>query len=223
MDEIKGERSSHSAAMAFAEKEKDALIQTKELMVQDMVSMNQNIVNERTAMDLMKDEIHGFKSIQAHIKAEILSEIRGMEIELKNPEGIGSEFEGIVFQDTNCINRDTVNKYFLRIPKIVSLDTNKWFSFHVTIDKSLTIDSLKMINKLDASLGWKKPEKRFKFLRKSEPVLALNSYNPYSSIPYVNNFTVEPNGTKAGKILNSRAAWFMYGLGVSTLIKQKHR
>ena len=92
--------------------------------------------------------------------------------------------------------------------------------FYATVGKSFNIDSLILINKFDATLGWKKPDKAFKFLRKSEPVLAFNSYNPYSTAPYINNLVIEDDGTKFGKILLSRPAFFMYGFLTNSLINK---
>jgi len=219
INEIKSERSSSISAVDFLKRENTALIQTKNLQAEAMVDMNQSIVTEKTARDILQKDFEEFKSIQSQVKAELLTAIRSVELDYEPPsfEGI---FDGIAFQSRNCINKDTVDKYFLRIPRKIVIDTSQWMEFYATIGKEFVLDSMKIVNKIDATLGFKKPEKKFKFLRRAEPVLAFNSYNPYSSVPYVNNLVVEEVGTKFGKILNSRAAWFMYGFGANTLINK---
>ena len=65
-----------------------------------------------------------------------------------------------------------------------------------------------MINKFDVTIGWKKPDKSFKFLRKKIPVVELISYSPYSKINYVNNVVVDDNKSN---IFTSKPAMVVYG------------
>jgi hypothetical protein len=77
-------------------------------------------------------------------------------------------------------------------------------------------------NKIDAILGWQKPDKPLKFLRKAEPVVKINSYNPYSRIGAINNLVVEDERSKFGKVLTSKPMMFLYGvIGGITLLSLK--
>ena len=110
-----------------------------------------------------------------------------------------------------------LNEHYLKIPAKVEMN-NDWMSFNATIEKKFSIDSLSMYNKFDAYLGYKKPEKPLKFLRKSEPVLELRSYSPYTKVAYVNNIVVEDG--KKGKFLTSKPAMFLYGLGTGFILSK---
>lgn len=202
-----------TASDTFREIEKQQSISRDSIHVEDMKEMKQNLMSEKASRVLLEDEFNRFKIVQSHVRFESKTRIDTMYI----PYVVDSTDR--FAQYDSCIPLDTVKAHFLPVPKKVIYNDN-WFSFNSTLGmEGLTIDSMSMANKFDVTIGWKKPDKPFKFLRRKQPVVELISYNPYTSINYVNNVVVE----KKGSIFTSKPAMFMYGgavVFIGTKLKQ---
>lgn len=214
--EKKGMSDSYNSIIDFNEAEKSELKSSLNLKAADNYIMRQNFISERIAKEQFKKELEGYKKVNAYMKSEIVTSIKSLES--KYNEVSSNQFDDIEIMDGEYIHKDVVDKYFLRVPKTFNY-ADDWFSLTGTVKKESTIiDTLYMLNKFDAIIGYKKSEKKFSWLRKKSPVVELTSYNPYSKINYVNNIVVDKNKGKVGNILFSKPAMIIYGfLGASIL------
>jgi len=192
----------------FWETEKEQMISRDSIHIHDMKEMEQNLMSEVSARILLEEEFERFKEISSHVRTETVTRIDTMFI------AFDPDSNNIINDYTDCIPVDTVRAYFIQTPKGVGY-ADTWFAFSGTVDSiGLTIDSLSMINKFDVTIGWKKPDEPFKFLRKKQPVVELVSYNPYTKVNYINNIVVDNKES----IFNSKAAWAIYGATAGVII-----
>lgn len=183
-----------NAVNDFWEGEEAQWISRDSIQAQDIAQMQQNLMTETSARILLEEEFKRFKSINSQVRAEIITMIDTV-IEYRDIEN------NIVDNYQDCIPVDTVKEHFIQIPRIASLE-DQWMKIYTTIDTALMIDSLFFINKFDVTIGYKKPDKPLKFLRRKEPVVELISYSPYSKVNYVNNIVVKDKpGTPIDEIL----------------------
>lgn len=173
------------------EKEKEQMIQSNGLLVQEISVVNQNLVSSTKKVKELSQQFDNYKKIQSHVKAEILSKIEGIVIPVVTVD------KPIYLSDTGCTDNKIIKEHFIQIPSKVNF-SDTWISFNGTIGKQFTIDSLFMINKFDVTIGEKKVGKKMLIFNDYEPIVELKSYNPYTTIPYVNNIIVEE---KRGKII----------------------
>lgn len=206
-DSINNLTSSYQSILSFTEQEQNETLDSDSLIVHELILMKQNIVDSKVANEMLREEFKGFKKFQSKVKAEMLTEISNITVEY-TPLESENELEGITLSYGDYIHKDTVMANFVRIPRKIEMDCT-WVSFYGTVGKNFTLDSLSVFNKFDVVLGYKKPDKSFKFLRKSEPVLEFKSYNPYTSVPYINNLTVEKNNKS---FLTSKPMVTLYAL-----------
>lgn len=207
---------SYKSVIAFNNAEKRQLIKADSLKAHYIIKMSQNQVSYKDAIEEFSKELNGFKRAQSLVKSEILTKIEGIEVSY---DSSGGKFDGISIIDSNYIHRDTIDKYFVRVPQNASF-SDKWLSFDATIGHDFKLDSLSTINKFDIIIGYKNQEKPLSFLRKKEPVVEMKSYSPYSSVHYINNVTFKDDRSGAGKLLTSRAAFFGYGFISSTVLNK---
>lgn len=192
----------------FMEQEKDQLIQTNGLMVQEIKTINQNLVSSDERIKELSKELSEYKEISSFTKAELLSEIKDITIEF---EPDGTLVIPHYVPDTNCVPIDSVNKYYIQTPKKVRF-SDQWVTFGATVNKnSLTLDSLSMINKFDITIGERVTGKKLLVFNKKEPVVDLKSYNPYTKVASLNNITVETK--KAKPITKVLTAAGLIGIG----------
>ncbi|PHS05099.1 MAG: hypothetical protein COA88_12825 [Kordia sp.] len=210
---------SFNALMEFKDAELKQTIRSEGLKAQESLELRQNIVSDKIAREYMVQQFRDYQRVQSLVKAELLTEIRNLKIEYGIPNTVFSEFEGISMVDSQYIHKDTVSMYFLRIPKRFNWE-DQWMSISGTIDKNFILDSLKMVNKFDVTLGYKKPDKSFKWLRKSEPVLEFNSYNPYSTVPYINNLVVKKEKKGLARLATSRGACIVYAIALGITLNK---
>lgn len=194
------------AVNSFNEKEDDQVVKDTNLKVEDIELMKQNLMSEKAANELLKKEIESYKRIKSYVKAELVSAINNLRIDFS---GAGEEnIPSTSLATDSTINLDTVNKYFVRVPKVFRHSDKQWFSLSGSVDKKgILFDTIQFINKFDVTIGYKKGKR---FYNKSEPVVELKSYNPYTSVPYVNNIVVQQN---KAPWYYSRVAMLFYGFG----------
>lgn len=196
---------------SFLEIEKTQSISRDSINAQEVFEMKQHLLTETSARILLKEEFERFKSISSHVRTETITRVDSFFIPYSvDPNDVLNDY-------TDCVPVDSVKKYFTQIPKGVNYN-DTWFSFNGFIDSlGLNIDSLSMINKFDVTIGYKKPDKPLKFLRKKQPVVELISYNPYTSVNYVNNIIIEDS---KGSIFVSKPAFLIYGLTAGYLFEK---
>lgn len=199
-------KDSYDSVLAFTQQEQNESLDSDSLIVQELILVKQNVIDSKLANELLKKEFEGFKKFQSKVKTEMITEINNLTIEYSPSEK--GELDGIELSYGDYIHKDTVIKNFVRIPKKIEMDCT-WVSLYGTIGKEFTLDSLSVFNKFDIVLGYKKPDKSFKLFRKSEPVLEFKSYSPYTSVPYINNLTVED---KNRSFLTSKPMITLYAL-----------
>jgi len=202
---------SYGAVIAFKDGERNQIKKSLDLKVQDSFSMAQNIMTNEIALEQLKRELDGYKSITAYLKSEVTTTLRSLEAKY-DTNGV-DEFDGAVFHDGNYLHKDYVSKNYIRVPRGFKYN-DEWTKFSGTIRKGSTMmDSLSIFNKFDATIGYVKPDTmKWKWFKKPIPVVELNSYNPYTKINYVNNVVVKKDKTDVGNILLSKPAMFIYGL-----------
>jgi len=206
----KAQEESYEAVITFNDIEKGQLKNSLDLKVADSVIMAQNIMSEKVAKEQLKEELEGYKSITAYMKSEVITSIKSLEA--KYTDLSKDQFEDITIKDGVYIHKDDVDRNFIRIPKTFTY-SDEWMSLNGTVNKESTlIDSLGIFNKFDAIIGYKNQDKSFSWARKKVPVVELKSYNPNTSINYVNNVVVNNDKGKVGSILLSKPAMFIYGI-----------
>jgi hypothetical protein len=215
-ERVKQVKSSYETVLKYKEIEKQQLIKSDSLKAVEIKTIAQNQVSYADAIKHFEKEIKGFKRAQSLVKSEILTEIKGLSLDY---DSTGGKFDGISINDSLYIHKDTVDAYFIRVPKNIDY-SDDWLSFNATVDHKFKLDSLKTLNKLDIVIGYKKQEKPLSFLRKKDPVVELKSYSPYSSVPYVNNVVFKEEKSKVSSIFTSRAAFFGYGFITSTVLNK---
>ena len=184
---------------SFWENEEKQWVSRDSIKAHDIAEMKMNLMTESSARQLLEEEFERFKDIQSHVRTEVITRVDSFLIPY-TPDSAD-----ILAMYDSLIPIDTVNKHFIQIPKGVSY-SDTWFAFDANIDSiGLTIDSMRMINKFDVTIGWKKPDKPLKFLRKKEPVVELISYNPYTEVNYVNNIVIQ---NRQGSSLVEKIATF---------------
>jgi len=182
----------------FLEAEKDQLISRDSINAVETKNIQQNLVEEKTARILLAEEYNRFKSIKSHVRFESVTVIDSVFIPITRTDTL-KEY-------SDCGGDLALN--------------DGWMNFSGEVDSSgLHIDSLSFINKFDVTIGKKKSDKPFAFLRKKEYTVELISYNPYTEINYVNNIVVD-DGSK-NKIFNSKPAFMVYGGIIGTIIALK--
>lgn len=185
----------------FYETEKDQLISRDSIRTHQMIDMEQNLMSEISAREILEKEFERFKEINSHVRFETVTKIETLRVEYLVPNN------DILNDYSQYIPVDTVKKYFVQVPRNV-IHNEQWFNFAGTIDQDhFMIDSLSFINKFDVTIGLKKSDKPLAFLRKKEYTVELLSYNPYSSTSYVNNIVIDkekkskfPVGFSAGAL-----------------------
>lgn len=204
----------NQAMINYFEMEKEQLIQDRELLVQEVKTINQNIVSSDEEIKKLSKELSEYKVILSHTKAEIVSELKNIDIPyivVDNP---------IYLSDTGCTSNKIVKEFFIQVPSKVNY-SDQWTSFNGTLGKDkFTLDSLSMINKFDITIGEKKVGKKLLVFNKYEPVVEMKSYNPYSSVPYMNNLTVEKKRNNFGGKTIGYAVAFGLGFATSKLVSQ---
>lgn len=206
----------NQAIADFFELEKEQLMQDRNLLVQEIKTVNQNIVSSDDKIKELSEELKEYKKINSYTKAELLTEIRGISVGYIPVQG---ETEYVYVPDTNCVPIDTLNKYYTQLPKGVEFK-DEWISFNATVGKKLfTLDSMKVINKFDVTIGERVVGKKFLVFNKKEAVVDLKSYNPYTGIPYLNNIVVEKKETKPLTKLLAYAGIFGAGMITNQLTK----
>lgn len=212
---LKVQASDYDSMANFMEGEKEELINSNNLVVSEMKTINQNIVSSDEKIKELSEELSDYKKISSYTKAELLTEIKGINITYTP----NTETDYVYIPDTNCVPIDSLNKYYAQMPKKVEYKDD-WMKFNATAGiNSFTLDSMSMINKFDVVIGEKVTGKRFLIFNKKEPTVDLRSYNPYTGIPYLNNITVAENRNTSGKVL-SYIGVFTAGMITNQLIKQ---
>jgi hypothetical protein len=181
----------YSSLISYMDKEREQLISSNNLLAQEVSIVNQNLVSSSNKIKELSNDFDDYKKVQSHVKAEILSKIEGITIPVITVD------KPIYLSDTGCTDNKIIKEHFIQIPSKVNF-SDTWVSFNGTIGKQFTIDSLSMINKFDVTIGEKKVGKKMLIFNDYEPIVELKSYNPYTTIPYVNNIIVEE---KKGKII----------------------
>jgi hypothetical protein len=185
--------SEYEDQISFLEKENAQLISHRDMAVHESIRMRQHIISQDKAMNLLGKEFESFKKLQSVTKAELLTEIKNVKV----PYVVDTVYN----KDTMYI--DTTNRFMMN---------NEWASIDGRVfDNYVFIDSLRFVNKFDVAIGYKKKG----LFKKAEPIVQLNSYNPYTTVPYVNNIVVKENKTPW---YLSRPAMFVYGVGIGYLI-----
>lgn len=207
--ERKAMEESYTSTISFLDTEKKELKSSLDLKVADNFIMKQNLMSEKSAKELLRKEVVGYKNISAYLKGELVTAVKHVEASYSDDT---DTFDDVSINDSNYIHKDEVEAKFVRFPKEFS-HKDEWMRFNGVVGKeSVVLDSLEMINKFDAIIGRKKSEKRFSWARKKEPVVSLKSYNPYTKIVYVNNVIIENKKTKAANIMLSKPAMILYGI-----------
>jgi hypothetical protein len=173
------------------------------ILVQKEKTVAQNEVLSIDDIEALADQYPELKDISAIIKTELHTMIQ---------DNLGYIHDTVwLSQNTDdFIPRDSVIKYF--VPKGTrATKESVWYDIYLTMNDSLQMDSLKVRDKIDAILAWKKPDKKFKWLRKREPIVSIKSYNPYTDIGHVNNLVVKDERSKFVKVMTSKPMMVLYG------------
>lgn len=213
--QIKEVKRNYESIISYSDAEKNKLIKEDSLKAVEIKTMAQNQLSHSVAIEEFKKELNGFKRAQILVKSEILTEINGLSIGLEGD----SSLSDLNLVDSMYLHKDTVLNNFIRIPKSGHY-SDDWISMDFKIKKDFVLDSLRLINKFDIVIGYKKQDKSFGFLRKKDPVVEMKSYNPYSSVPYINNIVIKDDRKGLMKITSSKPAMFAYGFIASTVLNK---
>lgn len=187
----------------FLENEKQQLMKERDLAVFDSEVQKQNLISEKKAKELIGEEAEKYKKLHSFVKAELKTVIKGID----------AKYRDTVFFMIDRVLEEPEDTNMTFVPKVFHYG-DEWVNIDGTVKKrSVAIDSLTMINKFDVTIGWKKDG----LFKKSKPVVELKSYNPYTSVPYVNNLVVKE---KQKRPFLSKAGIFFTGIIIGILIKK---
>lgn len=160
----------------FLNIENSKLISRDSLKAFEIKELKQNLISERSAKNLLKEEYDRFKSINSHVRTELITKIDSVFIPYEK-------------RDTTIIYDDSyIGDFNLG---------DLWMSINGKVTtKGVFIDTLSFANKFDVTIGRKRSEKSFSFLRKKEYSVELISYSPYTRVNYLNNIVVNDDGKK---------------------------
>ena len=164
----------------------------KYISVHDTKDQVQKNVVSIDDIDDIKSQLSDLKNINAILKAELHSS-------LSTTLGYILDTTYLAMDTSLYIHRDSVAKYFVA-KGTKSSDSTLWYEINLTLGDSLKIDSLIMREKIDAILAYKRP----KWWKAKEPIVRIQSYNPYTKIGNVNNLVVEDEKSKFVKVLTSK-------------------
>lgn len=196
----------------FLEIEKKSAFNRDSLHVHEMKQMKQNLMSETAARLLLEEDYKRFKDIRNQVRVEMTTSIDTIYIPYETLDTV------IINNYADVIPVDTVNKYFIQIPRKSKFEDG-WMKLYTTIDTALIIDSMRFINKFDVTIGYKKPDKPLKFLRHKQPVVELTSFNPYTTINYINNIVVDDKKNPAKAMAVSGGVGFVVGFVTRHFIK----
>ncbi len=192
----------------FLSKRDSVNLKKIEMQANVISTMKQNVMSEKAAKKLLKEELEGYKRVNSFLEAKVVNKINNLSVDLKSPpEGT---FSGIEIDTSGLIHKDTVDKYFLRTPSAFNY-SDDWASINGFVERdSVDFNEISFTNELDVTIGRKKGT----LFKKGDYVVDFKSYSPYANVPYVNNVVVKENKTTFEKIFLSRPACFVYGLVV---------
>jgi len=188
----------------FMEQEKGSFFAGMDsIIVQKEKTVGQNNVLSIDDIEALAEKYPELKDISAIIKTELHTMIK---------DNIGYKLDTVwlAANTDEFIHRDSVLRHFVPKGSTASKEST-WYDIYASIEDSLQIDSLKVRDKIDAILAWKKPDKNFKWLRKRIPVVSVQSYNPYTDIGHVNNLVVRDERSKFAKFMTSKPMMVIYG------------
>ena len=189
---------------AFFEKEMESYFAGEDIKVSDSATVKQNLV--ASIEDVLDDKYSELGDVGSVIKVETHTVIKEVIRYVHDTTYLSSNTD-------TFIHRDSVSAHFIAKGSKAS-HNDLWYDIDVTLGDSLIIDSLLVREKIDAILSWNKPDKSFKFLRKKEPIVTIQSYSPHSNIGYVNNLVVQE---KNRNFLTSKPMMILYGaVGILT-------
>jgi len=201
------------STIAFLQKRDSANLMKLKIKASDSAQMQQNIMSMAAAEELLQKELEQYKKVNSFLEAKILNKIENLNVSFNEPAA--NDFDGLNFHQGEFLHKDTVGRYFIRVPKTFDYKDD-WASISGTTTKAgNSFDVISMTNEFDATIGHKKQKGLFK---RAKPVVELKSYSPYSTISYVNNVTIDDSRSKTGKLLTSRGAFFAYGFLTNTVI-----
>lgn len=169
-----------------------------------------SVIVERTEVPM--DDIKAivderFDRVEQFIEAEVSSDIE---------KTVSYESGDTSFNDSNYIHVDSVQKYFVRVPRSAEYKDD-WAYLRATAGRdSMSFDSIHVRNRIDATLGVKD-----RLFREDKRELKIKSYSPYSTIDYSNQIEVKRERSKVGNILLSRGAFFVYGIAGGMVLKEQ--
>lgn len=187
---------------AFFDKEMESYFAGKEISVSDSATVKQNLV--ASIEDVLDDKYSNLGDIGSIIKLETHTYIRDSIEYIHDTVYLSNNTE-------EFIHRDSITEHFIAKGSKVT-HNELWYDISMTLGDSLVIDSLLVREKIDAILSYRKPDKSFKFLRKKEPIVTINSYSPHSNIGYINNLVVQEKKSNFGKALTSKPMMIVYGV-----------
>ena len=186
----------------FFEKEMESYFAGEDIKVSDSTTVKQNLV--ASIEDVLDDKYSNLGDVGSVIKVETHTVIKEVIRYVHDTTYLSSTTE-------EFIHRDSVTEHFIAKGSKASAN-DLWYDINITLGDSLIIDSLLVREKIDAILSWNKPDKSFKFLRKKEPIVTIQSFSPHSNIGYVNNLVVKEKNSKFGNVLTSKPMMFVYGV-----------
>lgn len=180
---------------------------------QEIAKINQNLVSEKAAKEALGHKASEYKRINAYLEQKVLTSIKNIKTEWKPRSDTLdlSQFEG-------CVPIDSVNKYFIQIPKSFELDTSKWYYLSGTATKSgFVLDSMSFLTHDEFILG-KRKRKAWELFKSIEPEFKVTHNNPYQTTLSMTNLVVKDDRTKSGKFFTSRPMLFIYGFGSGFIV-----
>ena len=102
--------SNYSSLISYMEKEKEQMIQSNGLLVQEASIINQNLVSSTDKIKELSQEFNNYKKIQSDVKAEILSKIEGIVIPIITIDKLFKVHRGTVFLMFSFYLKKTMRK-----------------------------------------------------------------------------------------------------------------
>lgn len=175
----------------------DSISFTNKINAQGKVisTQSQTMIDNKTAIELLKAENNKLKKVVAHVYAATKVEI---------PPAI------IRYNDSNAVKKiDT--SYCLQLPQIFTHTDNEWFALSGVIDTNgVNINRFTTINEISVTIG---SEKQGMF-KKNKPIVTLTNHNPYATTTKLANFVI----TDKPKWYENKWIWLGVGAAAGIII-----
>jgi hypothetical protein len=175
---------------------------------EENATLSQNLVSEKTAKELLKEELKDYKKVNSYLQTKVLASINDLKVGYNTPPGNAPDLSK--FGD--CIPKDSVMAYFMAVPQTFNHDTSKWYGVSGVVQRDGVLFSDIHFNLETETIIGTKKRKAWELFKSIPPTVDIKNLNPYATTVSANNIVIKDERDGLGKIATSR--WAVFGYGV---------